>query len=158
MPAGAAFGRDCRERQGIITMQILRWMASVPAALTLLACTQSVRLEHVGAESGSQLFKVYCASCHGTEAHGNGPVADIISVNVPDLTRITVRNGGTFPAEMVYRIIDGQWEIPAHGSRHMPVWGYEFFGTSGDDRNAHSRASQRIDTLVEYLRNIQQSK
>jgi len=139
-------------------MRILRWAIGAAAVLTLLACTQSARFQQVGAESGSQLFSVYCSSCHGAEAHGNGPVADIIKVPVPDLTRIASRNGGSFPAEKVYHVIDGQWEIPAHGARHMPVWGYEFFGTAGDDQNVHKRASQRIDTLVEYLRNIQQSK
>jgi mono/diheme cytochrome c family protein len=137
-------------------MRILRWALSVPAVLTLSACTHSARLDEVGAESGSQLYKVYCSNCHGAEAHGDGPVADIIKVPVPDLTRIASRNGGSFPAEKVYRTIDGQWEIPAHGTRHMPVWGYEFFGNAGDDQNRHSKSSQRIDTLVGYLRNIQQ--
>ena len=139
-------------------MGILRWVVSVLLALTLLACAHSSRLEQVGAESGSQLYKVYCSNCHGAEAHGNGPVADIINVPVPDLTKIASRNGGSFPTEKVYRVIDGQWDIPAHGARHMPVWGYEFFGTEGNDQNVHSKASQRIDTLVEYLRNIQQPK
>jgi cytochrome c1 len=134
----------------------MRWIVSVLLCPALLACTQAHRLQQVGAESGAQLYSVYCSSCHGTEAHGDGPVAGIINVSVPDLTKIASRNGGLFPAEKVYRVIDGQWEIPAHGTRHMPVWGYEFFGAAGKDENVHSQASQRIDTLVEYLRHIQQ--
>lgn len=137
-------------------MGLSRLALLTPVAMTLLACTHPSRLDEVGAESGGQLFKVYCSNCHGAEAHGNGPVADVIKVPVPDLTKIASRNGGLFPTEKIYRVIDGQWEVPAHGGRHMPVWGYEFFGTEGSDENVHSRASQRIDTLVEYLRNIQQ--
>ena len=74
---------------------------------------------------------------------------------VPDLTRIASRKGGDFPSEKVFRIIDGQWEIPAHGTRPMPLWGYELLGTDGDDESQHREATQKIDSLVAYLAPIQ---
>jgi hypothetical protein len=77
---------------------------------------------------------------------------------VPDLTRIAVRRGGRFPADEIYRIVDGQADLAAHGPRHMPVWGYEFFGDEPDDEAAHAEASVRIERLVSYLRSIQRGE
>ena len=139
---------------------MMDWMprlaVPISAALALMGCAHPVCPDPSGPQSGAQLFRVYCSNCHGAGAHGNGPVADIINVKVPDLTKIASRNGGEFPAEKIYRIIDGQSEIPAHGGRHMPVWGYEFFGSEGDDEAEHRQASQRIDSVVNYLRTLQE--
>jgi hypothetical protein len=48
--------------------------------------------------------------------------------------------------------------FPAHGPRHMPVWGYEFFGDEPDDEAAHAEASVKIERLVSYLRSIQRGE
>src|SRR5688572_16504094 len=59
--------------------------------------------------SGPELYARLCASCHGAEGLGDGPVASLIEGGVPDLTRIAARaDGGEFPAEDVHRIIDGR--------------------------------------------------
>jgi mono/diheme cytochrome c family protein len=107
--------------------------------------------------SGARLFRGSCAACHGEKADGNGPVAPLLNVPVPDLTRIATRRHGEFPELEVFRIIDGQSELTAHGSRHMPVWGYEFYGDDADDEVAHRRATERVDRLVAYLRSIQRN-
>jgi hypothetical protein len=78
-------------------------------------------------------------------------------VPVPDLTHIAARRDGRFPEEDVFRIIDGQSPLSAHGARHMPVWGYEFFGNDPDDEIAHRQATQKVDRLVAYLRSIQRT-
>jgi hypothetical protein len=88
---------------------------------------------------------------------GNGPITPVIGVQPPDLTRIAARRDGTFPELEVWRIIDGQADLTAHGPRHMPVWGYEFFGNDADDEVAHRQAEQKIDSLVRYLRSIQRT-
>jgi len=72
--------------------------------------------------SGRELYQVFCASCHGVKAHGDGPVAKTLKPRVPDLTRIAIRNGGAFPTEQVRQTIDGQQVKAAHGTRDMPVW------------------------------------
>ena len=105
--------------------------------------------------SGVRLYQVYCASCHGLEGHGDGPVAPLVKARVPDLTGLAARNGGTFPADPLYRVIDGQQASPTHGTRKMPVWGFEFYGTDADDSAAHRQATETITRLVEYLRTIQ---
>jgi mono/diheme cytochrome c family protein len=109
-------------------------------------------------ESGEVLYQRYCASCHGENARGNGPVAPFIAVKVPDLTRIAERRSGHFPPEEIFQIIDGQSARAAHGPRHMPVWGYEFFGPQIDDRLAHQQATERVERLVSYLGTLQRTK
>jgi len=106
-------------------------------------------------ERGGRLYKVSCAACHGVDARGNGPVAPILKVPVPDLTLIASRRGGLFPADEIYRIVDGQADLGAHGPRNMPVWGYEYFGEEPDDEAAHEEATQKVESLVEFLGSIQ---
>ena len=103
-------------------------------------------------DPGSQLFRSYCASCHGTTAQGNGPVAEYLQRPPPDLTQYTARNGGVFPRERVYGIIDGR-DVPTHGDREMPVWGDAFKATPGGSSAAAIKA--RIDAIVRYLEGIQ---
>ena len=84
-------------------------------------------------------------------------MAPLLTVPVPDLTLIAQRRGGQFPELEVFRIIDGQSDLTGHGPRHMPVWGYEFFGDDADDETAHRRATDKVDRLVAYLRSIQRT-
>jgi hypothetical protein len=83
-------------------------------------------------------------------------VAPILKVTVPDLTLIASRRGGVFPEQEVFRIVDGQAALGAHGPRNMPVWGYEFFGNDPDDERAHREASTKIEDLTRFLRAIQE--
>jgi mono/diheme cytochrome c family protein len=101
---------------------------------------------------GSNLYKTYCASCHGENAKGNGPMAVWLKVPPPDLTQIAVRNGGKFPLEKVARIIAGEEALPSgHGPRAMPLWGPIFSQVIGDQ----NLRRVRIDNLARYLRDIQ---
>lgn len=79
-----------------------------------------------------------------------------MAVMVPDLTRIAARRGGRFPEDEVARIIDGLSPLAAHGTRHMPVWGSEFYDPEEDDETAQRQASERVDRLTQFLGSIQQ--
>jgi mono/diheme cytochrome c family protein len=103
-------------------------------------------------DTGSRLFRAHCASCHGIDARGAGPVAAHLRHAPPDLTQFTQRNGGMFPSERVYRIIEGR-DLPAHGDRDMPVWGEAFKLIPGSDQAA---VKARIEAIVRYLRGIQE--
>jgi len=105
--------------------------------------------------SGAELFQRFCSACHGPQARGDGPVAATLSVRVPDLTRLAERHEGTFPAAEVREIIDGRSIVIAHGTRYMPVWGYEFWVTEGADAVAEEEARIMIDRLVAFLQSIQ---
>lgn len=106
--------------------------------------------------SGAELYQVFCASCHGKEARGDGPVAKALKPTVPDLTRIATGNGGTFPAERVRETIDGQNLPRVHGTRAMPVWGWDFYAIKGADPARRERVNELIGRLVNYLASIQE--
>jgi mono/diheme cytochrome c family protein len=101
---------------------------------------------------GRDLFRAYCAACHGENARGNGPVASSLKGKVPDLTRVAERRGGTFPLPQVERIIAGEETVAtAHGSREMPIWG-PIFGQVQRDQNL---GKIRVRNLAKYLESIQ---
>jgi len=105
--------------------------------------------------SGEELFSQFCASCHGDRAHGDGPVASSLNKLVPDLTTISMRYG-EFPAGLIRETIDGRgMPVAAHGTRAMPVWGYEFWVEEGGDVVAEGSVREAINRLVEYLRTLQ---
>jgi mono/diheme cytochrome c family protein len=99
---------------------------------------------------GVRLYQVYCSSCHGLTGRGDGPVEPILRGGAPDLTRISERHGGKFPKEEIRRIIDGRTAVQAHGTRQMPVWGFEFNGKAG-----RTETDRTVDRLVGYLETIQ---
>lgn len=103
---------------------------------------------------GVDLYRAYCASCHGKDGKGHGPVAPALKATVPDLTVIAKNNGGTFPVARVRRIITGEGMIASHGSREMPVWGPIFSQVEADV----DRGPVRLENLVKYLESIQSVK
>jgi hypothetical protein len=135
-------------------------VTTIAAATTCLALTgAALAFEAVTLEdySGPELFDRFCASCHGSEAHGDGPVAATLNVAVPDLTTIGTRYG-EFPAMLIRDVIDGRGiDKRAHGTRTMPVWGYEFWVEDGGDVNAQRAVRDAINKLVDHLRSIQRS-
>jgi mono/diheme cytochrome c family protein len=102
---------------------------------------------------GAQLFRTHCATCHGTDGRGAGPLAEQLRRVPPDLTKFTVRNGGVFPSERVTRIIDGR-DVPSHGSREMPVWGDAF--SMSRDGLTDEAVKARVEAIVRYLQGIQE--
>jgi mono/diheme cytochrome c family protein len=136
--------------------------------LTLALCTapgsslatqaeaqQSAAADPVLAELGERVFRTYCASCHGLDASGNGPAAHALQVPPADLRRIAARRGGSFPDGEIAMKIDGRFEIVAHGSREMPVWGATFGADIPQSETAESIARGKIAVVVEYLKSIQ---
>jgi mono/diheme cytochrome c family protein len=103
--------------------------------------------------SGVELYEQLCASCHGVDAKGDGPVAPLIKTGVSDLTRLAHRDGGEFPEQDVLRTIDGRWDRRAHGARDMPVWGWQLY--SSNDASERARVDAMLGRLVEYLRSVQ---
>ena len=101
---------------------------------------------------GPDLFQAYCATCHGPDGKGGGPVAVALKGPVPDLTRISQRSGGAFPAARVQRIIAGEERISAHGSREMPLWGPIFQRIAWDQ----DVGRLCIYNLTKHLESLQQ--
>lgn len=139
--------------------KVNQWLRSGTPVLALISTLLGLavaRADEAPDLSGAQLYQAFCASCHGAQAHGDGSVSPYMNIKVPDLTRISTRYGGKFPALTVHEIIDGQRLRPGHGSRDMPAWGWEFYVYAGDDDARRKRTDELIDRLVDYLRSIQQ--
>lgn len=101
---------------------------------------------------GADMFGFYCAPCHGRDGRGNGPVAPALKVAPSDLTRLAVRNSGVFPRARVEMFVtNGAPDVPAHGSRDMPVWGPIFLSLEPSDKTV----KVRIGNIVDYVQSIQ---
>ena len=100
---------------------------------------------------GSDLFRAYCATCHGLDAKGAGPVAASLKGKVPDLTLLERNNRGQFPAARIRQVIIGNEVVAAHGPREMPIWGPIFHQVEGD----MDWGNVRVENLVKYLQSIQ---
>lgn len=100
--------------------------------------------------SGSDIFKWYCAACHGKNAKGNGPAASELKTPPPDLTTLSKRNEGKFPADYVTRVLMAGPKS-AHGNPEMPVWGPLF-----SELNAKGRVTVETGAVVRYLESLQE--
>ncbi|HEX9858092.1 MAG TPA: cytochrome c [Paracoccaceae bacterium] len=78
-------------------------------------------------DEGRALFLNHCATCHGVEARGNGPMAPVLLIQPTNLTALAADNGGEFPTLRVVMRIDGREPLVSHGSP-MPVFGPFFAG------------------------------
>lgn len=101
---------------------------------------------------GAGIFRNYCASCHGVNGSGDGPVAPALKAKVPPLTTLARQNHGAFPTARVRRIIAGDENHAAHGSREMPIWGPVFHQIENDQ----DLGFVRLQNVTEYLISIQQ--
>jgi hypothetical protein len=103
--------------------------------------------------AGAALYADHCAVCHGAGLRGDGPMADILLIPPPDLTRIAERYGGVFPRAGIARRIDGRDLIPSHGG-DMPMFAAMFSARSVImlDRDGQSTLiSPEARDLVAYL-------
>lgn len=102
--------------------------------------------------SGKEMYKAYCAVCHGEDGKGGGPAASALKTPPTDLTLLSKDNGGKFPALKVASTIRGEGGFPAHGSKEMPVWGALFWDLSGGHE---SEVQQRVSNLTKYIELLQ---
>jgi mono/diheme cytochrome c family protein len=100
---------------------------------------------------GPELFRAYCATYHGSDAKGVGPMAPALKTKVPDLTVLAKKNGGRFPSARVRNSIMGDDVVMSHGSREMPIWGPVFHQVESDQ----NFGAVRLQNLVKYLESIQ---
>ncbi|HJY41682.1 MAG TPA: cytochrome c [Steroidobacteraceae bacterium] len=105
--------------------------------------------------SGQDLYRRFCASCHGVAGRGDGPVAASLKVEVPDLTLIARRSGDAYPRDRIVRIIDGRFVIGAHGTRTMPIWGEDFSRLELGNPDAERATRVVLDRLADYVWQLQ---
>jgi mono/diheme cytochrome c family protein len=103
--------------------------------------------------SGAYAYRTHCATCHGADGKGDGPLAENLRFHPPDLTLIAKRNGGEFPVDKVHRIVDGRRPLKGHGGPDMPVWGDAF--KDADTGYDDARVREKIRSVVDYVRTLQ---
>jgi mono/diheme cytochrome c family protein len=120
--------------------------------LALAACGRDAAVD----ASGRDTFLRYCASCHGPEGRGDGPLAGSLTRPPTDLTQLAKKNGGRYDERAVMSVIDGRRQVIEHGTRDMPVWGaiFEDEGRGEPYPAYHSLLQSRF--LVDYLATIQE--
>jgi mono/diheme cytochrome c family protein len=121
-------------------------------ALALVAATATAPAAD---EAGQTLYLRYCASCHGRDGRGDGPVAPALGQKPSDLTQIAAQHGGVFPFEAVFEAIDGTRTVRAHGVSEMPVWGDVFQADAASPLEQQLLASGKVIAIARYVRTLQ---
>jgi len=120
-------------------------------ALAQTKVVKEVNAQPSMAYTGAELWKQYCAVCHGTDGRGNGPAAGALVMRPNDITQLTKQNSGKYPQGRVRDVIVGEQSVPAHGTKEMPMWGDVFRSISPNE----SFKEMRITNLVLYIQSIQ---
>ena len=125
---------------------------------------------HAEDDIGKSEFLTSCASCHGADAKGKGPVSEQLKTPPPDLTMLAKGNNGVFPTNAVYETINGLKIVPTHGTREMPIWGERFnpiinlphyvdpsyWKMAGPQQSPEVVVRTRILAVIDYLNRVQQ--
>jgi mono/diheme cytochrome c family protein len=126
--------------------------AALGAALAI-ALAPSVQAEEIGEAE----YMEACASCHGESGKGDGPLAELMTVDVPSLTGLSAANDGAFPMLEVIQVIDGRTGVRGHGYP-MPVWGsrYKAEAMEAGEYAAEIDVRGRVLSLALYIQSIQE--
>jgi mono/diheme cytochrome c family protein len=130
-------------------------LAAATAAFLVKAGAAAEPQPPTGAEAGKIIFQTICASCHGQDARGGGPVAQSLKTKPANLRLIARRRNGSFPEDEIKQHIDGRIPPVAHCTREMPVWGDRLASAAPEAEVREQRREQAIEQLVTYLRTIQ---
>ena len=132
------------------------WAAVIVFAVVGGAVAQNLKkgpAKYTVPSSGVEMYKAYCASCHGTDGRGGGPAAAALKGEIPDLTQLAKKNNGKFEFEHVSQIVLGDSLVPAHGNKEMPVWGPAFLAMDQRDR---AIVMMRAKNLSRYIEGLQE--
>ena len=136
--------------QKMLPVVLLAAIGSLAHAQTKPAI-KTVTAPYTSPVSGVDMFRAYCAACHGADGTGNGPAAAALKKEPTNLTQLSAKNGGKFPALRVVTFIQGDSNMPAaHGSRDMPMWGKVFHSMGSGDAEKF-----RLRNLTDYIESLQ---
>jgi len=126
--------------------------AFVIALLMHVICSPVAIAADTDSEQGKAIYLQHCASCHGVDGEGNGPLAAVLTTPPANLRLLYQRYGNPLPAEKIASFIDGRNDVKAHGPRDMPVWGERLYG---DGKTGEHELNRQIARLVAFLQSIQ---
>jgi mono/diheme cytochrome c family protein len=102
--------------------------------------------------SGQEMYKQFCAACHGADGKGDGPAASNLKTHPSDLTTLAKRHDGKFPYDYLSTILRFGPGVSAHGSSNMPTWGPIF---SIIEKSNEKAVQERIKRLSTYVASLQ---
>ncbi len=133
-----------------MSLRETKFRSSIAAVAVILIVISAA---YAYAHSGEADYRHYCASCHGLDGKGRGTWN---GTRVPDLTQLRRKNGGKFPFEDVYQVVDGRSKLPWHQRRpDMPYWG-QVFQEEEKEPGAKAKVEARIAAIVNYVRGLQE--
>jgi len=138
---------------GILVATAASWLVALALLAGPTVSAQGIEKDPQQRVSGAEVFRTYCAMCHGSGARGDGPLASSLRHKPADLAEIARRNGGEYPSDLVFRLIDGRQKIQGHGGPDMPVWGDAF--KKSQDGGSEAAVKDRISDLVDYIESLQ---
>ena len=130
--------------------------------ITVFICILSIN--HSFAEAGKNTSDVvgkkdfinYCASCHGSNGKGDGPIVHFLKRKPKDLTQLSISNDDAFPFERIWGVFDGSYAMEEHGSSEMPIWGYKFIQETQESGQPNTVAKAKALDIILYLQIIQE--
>lgn len=139
-------------------MKLAHWFLLICAVVGISGRTRAQNID-----VGKVEFEFSCASCHGIDGKGDGPVAGSLKAKPADLTVLAKKNGGVFPFDSIFKIIDGREAVASHGTREMPIWGYRFMPRPkittdymlAPAVSPEAIVQTRILAVIDYLNRIQ---
>jgi mono/diheme cytochrome c family protein len=139
-----------------------RFLIHAPVCLAMLL----IALPAAAAEKavGELEYEHKCVRCHGVSGKGDGWFTEFLKKPPPPLTQLKKNNGGVFPFDHVYQVIDGRKTVQVHGPREMPVWGSVYRAESGKEFGPYHGlvyvdegvVRARILALIEYISRLQE--
>jgi len=111
---------------------------------------KKVPMVHSKPDSGAQMYKDYCAVCHGIDGKGDGPAMEFLKAPPPSLRTLAKTNGGKFPDTKLTAVLHFGSGNKAHGTSDMPFWGPMFRSEGG-----HDIAALRIANLNKHVETLQ---
>lgn len=132
-------------------MKIRSLWLGMAIALAGLCLAPSVRAAQPSVRAGRGYYMRYCASCHGINGDGHGPIASEMVKPPANLRLLGDKYGMPLPAARLAELIEGLNAPRAHGYRDMPVWGVRLYEMGHGKREI----SRTIRDIVDYLDTIQ---
>jgi mono/diheme cytochrome c family protein len=133
----------------------------LPASAIMLGFCSMTAADEASISAGKADFMTYCAACHGITGRGEGTVAEFLTIEAANLTKLTKKSNGMFPRERAIKVIDGREQVRVHGARDMPVWGDWFKFEAGASKAGKGAGEviirKRINALVDYVQSIQEN-
>lgn len=129
-----------------------RWAVLAGA---LLAAATALAPGARAQDPGKELYLRHCGSCHGPDGRGDGIAAPLMTPRPTDLSMLAQKSDGEFPMASVLASIDGRRDVPAHGTREMPIWGERFEAGASDPAARHAEARGKLLLIAEHVRALQ---